>query len=58
MYAAKEVPDMLAQKDPYIASAYDQLQIVSQDREKRLEYEARQKAVWDYPSYSLAGSHG
>ena len=39
---------MLAQKNQYIASAYEQLQIVSQDREKRLEYEARQKAIWDY----------
>ena len=44
----KEEFDMLAQKDPYIASAYSQLQLVSQDREKRLEYEARQKAIWDY----------
>lgn len=39
---------MLAQKDPYIKSAYEQLQVVSQDKEKRLEYEARQKAIWDY----------
>ena len=38
----------LAQKDSYIASAYQQLQVVSQDKTKRLEYEARQKAVWDH----------
>ena len=44
----KEEFDMLAQRDPYIASAYGQLQVVSQDMEKRLEYEARQKAIWDY----------
>lgn len=44
----KEEFDMLAQKDPYIKSAYEQLQVVSQDKEKRLEYEARQKAIWDY----------
>ena len=44
----KEEFDMLAQKDPYIASAYGQLQVVSQDREKRLEYEARQKAILDH----------
>ena len=44
----KEEFDMLAQKDPYIASAYEQLQVISQDKEKRLEYEARQKAIWDY----------
>lgn len=40
--------DMLAQKDPYIESAYQKLQVISQDEEKRLEYEARQKAIWDY----------
>lgn len=40
--------DMLAQRNQYIASAYEQLQIVSQDREKRLEYEARQKAILDH----------
>ena len=39
---------MLAQKDPYIESAYQKLQVISQDEEKRLEYEARQKAIWDY----------
>lgn len=44
----KEEFDMLAQKDPYIKSAYEQLQVVSQDKEKRLGYEARQKAIWDY----------
>lgn len=44
---------MLAQKDPYIKSAYEQLQVVSQDKEKRLEYEARQKAIWDYNQMML-----
>ena len=39
---------MLAQKDPYIESAYEHLRVISQDREKRLEYEARQKAIRDY----------
>ena len=39
---------MLAQKDPYIESAYEHLQVISQDKEKRLEYEARQKAIRDY----------
>jgi len=39
---------MLAAKNPYIESAYQQLQIISQDTEKRLEYEARQKAILDY----------
>jgi len=40
--------DMLASKNTYIESAYKQLQIISQDKQKRLEYEAREKAVRDY----------
>lgn len=44
----KEDFDMIAEKDPYIESAYKQLQIISQDKQKRLEYEAREKAVRDY----------
>ena len=39
---------MIAEKDPYIKSAYEQLQIISQDKEKRLEYEAREKAIRDH----------
>ena len=38
---------MLAKRDPYINSAYQQLQIISQDQQKRLEYEAREKALRD-----------
>ena len=44
----KEEFDMLATKSPYIQSAYQQLQIISQDKTKRLEYEAREKALRDY----------
>lgn len=44
----KEEFDMLAQKDPYIESAYEHLQVISQDKEKRLEYEAREKAIRDH----------
>ncbi len=44
----KEEFDLIAEKDPYIQSAYDHLQIVSQDKQKRLEYEARQKAILDH----------
>ena len=44
----KEEFDMLAEKNPYIQSAYKQLQIISQDKQKRLEYEAREKAIRDY----------
>ena len=44
----KEEFDMLAEKNPYIQSAYEQLQVISQDKQKRLEYEAREKAIRDY----------
>ena len=44
----KEEFDMLAEKNPYIGSAYQHLQLISQDKQKRLEYEARAKAVRDY----------
>ena len=44
----KEDFDMLAEKNTYIGSAYEQLQVISQDQQKRLEYEARLKATLDY----------
>ena len=44
----KEEFDMLAEKNTYIESAYEQLQVISQDKQKRLEYEAREKAILDY----------
>lgn len=39
---------MLATKNIYIQSAYNTLQVISQDEEKRIEYEAREKALRDY----------
>ena len=39
---------MVASKNPYIESAYEKLRVISQDREKRIEYEAREKAIRDY----------
>lgn len=39
---------MLAKKDPYIESAYKHLRVISQDKKKRIEYEAREKAIRDY----------
>ena len=36
---------MLATKNPCIQSAYEQLQVISQDDKKRMEYEAREKAI-------------
>ncbi len=49
----KEEFDMLAEKNSYINHAYQQLQIISQDKDKRLEYEARQKAIWDHNQLML-----
>ena len=39
---------MLATKNIYIQSAYNTLQVISQDEKKRIEYEAREKALRDY----------
>jgi len=44
----KEDFEMLAEKNTYLGSAYRQLQVISQDEEKKLAYEARQKAILDY----------
>ncbi len=45
---SKEEFDMLAEKNKYINNAYEQLQVISQDKQKQLEYTARMKAVLDY----------
>ncbi len=47
----REEFDMIAEKDPYIKSAYDQLQIISRDKQKRFEYEAREKAIRDHHQF-------
>ena len=39
---------MLAEKNIYNNSAYRRLQAISQDDGKRMEYEARQKAIRNY----------
>ena len=49
----KEEFDMLAEKNMYIGSAYQHLQVISQDEEKRLKYEARAKAIRDYNQIML-----
>ena len=49
----KEDFDMLARKNQYIESAYERLQVISQDRKKRLEYEAREKAILDHSQMIL-----
>ena len=40
----------MAEKDPYIEKAYEELERMSSDEKKRLEYEAREKALRDYNS--------
>ncbi len=47
----KEDFDMLAEKDPYIRSAYQRLKVISQDRDKRMEYEARERAIRDHNQF-------
>ncbi len=49
----KEEFDMVADKNPYIESAYQTLQVISQNKEKRLEYEAREKAIRDHNQFLL-----
>ena len=39
---------MLAKSDEYVQKAYDKLVDISADKEKRLEYEAREKAIRDH----------
>ena len=38
----------MAKRDEYIEEAYDELKKLSADEKKRLEYEARERAVLDY----------
>ena len=42
---------MLEGRNEYIDSAYKHLQVISQDPEKRREYEAREKAVRDHNQF-------
>lgn len=39
---------MEKKKDPYMHEAYDMQEQMSADERKRLEYEAREKAIRDY----------
>ena len=39
---------MIAKRNDYLNEAYQQLELISQDKEKRREYTARQKAIYDY----------
>lgn len=44
----KEEFDMLSEKNASIEKAYERLQTISRDQQKRMEYEAREKAVRDH----------
>ena len=39
---------MLAKQSQYLKKAYETLEEISADQQKRLEYTARQKALYDY----------
>ena len=43
----------MAKEDTYIDEAYEMLKHMSADEKKRLEYEAREKAIRDYNSQML-----
>lgn len=45
---SKEEMTLAANTDPYITKAYEKLVNISADDVKRLEYEAREKAIRDY----------
>ncbi len=52
----KEEFEMLAKENEYIERAYDRLSELSEDEVKRLEYEAREKAIRDY-DWQMYTSH-
>lgn len=45
---SKEEFEMLAKKNEYLEAAYRELEIISQDEQKRIAYTTRQKALFDY----------
>ena len=53
----KEEFEMVAKTDPHIQKAYDQLLYMSGNEEKRLLYEARQKAINDYNTQMYSNWH-
>lgn len=44
----KEEFEMLSKENEYLKTAYETLEEISADQQKRLEYTARQKALYDY----------
>lgn len=53
----KEEFEMAAKTDPHIQKAYEQLLHMSEDGNKRLIYEARQKAIYDYNTQVYSNWH-
>ncbi len=53
----KEEFEMAAKTDPHIRKAYEQLLHMSEDGNKRLIYEARQKAIYDYNTQVYSNWH-
>ena len=53
----KEEFEMAAKTDPHIRKAYEQLLHMSEDGNKRLIYEARQKALYDYNTQIYSNWH-
>ena len=49
--------EMIAKTDPHILKAYEQLLYMSEDGKKRLIYEARQKAFYDYNTQVYSNWH-
>lgn len=49
---------MLAEKDSYIGSDHQQLQVISQDKQKHLEYETKEKAIRDHNQLLEAEQRG
>ena len=48
----REEFEMAAEKSKYIKKAYEDLNRISADEEKRLEYEARERAIRDHQYFS------
>ena len=48
---------MIAKTDPHIRKAFEQLLDIREDGKKRLIYEARQKAIYDYNTQVYSNWH-
>ncbi len=53
----KEDFEMIAKENTYIGEAYKQLQVISQDEEKRWMYRSREKTIRDQLQYTHEAEH-